>query len=350
MKMLRIISWMVAILLVVEFGLEIRADRRGYDTVLFGSAERGLPNAPRTEPIYGPTADFPFRSRIIGKARTLGVDRIWLASASYGEDTYVEPDLVFPSLAARELGEAGHPTEILNASRAGNSVGSNILFLNQHAAEWSPRAVILYQMSLDINLLSEQLLGNGDSGTPGLPDAGRTDVIPAEPRQKPQPNVLVRFYESSTIYKTLKELIGGRATQERILAQSLGPRGVPMFRQEIRDFVAAARALGIEPILCTFATSHDTGNLAQMPVASRNSVFRYNIYLAMTGWVATIDQFNGVIAEVAASESLQLIDVGGALGGHPEYFRDYIHFNPKGHAAVATLLVAALVAEAEGGK
>lgn len=348
MKSLETICWIIGILLVVEFGLEIRANRRGYDTILFGSATRTSSSQSATSAAFGPTTQFPFRSPVVARARTPGVDRIWLASASYGEDSYVEPHLIFPNLAAEMLGARGYPTEILNASRAGNTIGSNIVFMNEQAAMWSPRAAILYQMSLDINILAERLLGApGDKGTDSVHDAEGATTIVAGPQTVGRPNVLVRYYESSTIYKTLKELMGGRATQQRVLAHTLGPRAAHMFRQVLLDFVASAKALEIEPILCTFATSHDASNIAQIPVAYLNSVFRYNIYLSMTGWVHAIAELNDVVREVAASESLELIDVEIALGGHPEFFRDYVHFNQRGHAALAELLAAAMTVKVQ---
>ena len=56
---------------------------------------------------------------------------------------------------------------------------------------------------------------------------------------------------------------------------------------------------------------------------------------------------NESLREIAREESIPLIDVSGALLGHPDYFRDFVHFNSKGHAAVAEAIATALLVTGE---
>ena len=334
MKIMKTILWIVLILAAIEGGLEVRARGRGYETILFGDPNRAGAGDQPVNPGFGPTRDFPFRSRLAPVERTDGVSRLWMASASYGEDIYVSPDLIFPTLLADYLTERGRPTEMLNASHAGESINSNTRELESASSKWRPDAAILYQMSLDIDIMSRRLLGQEETGLPGAPENGGEAVQDVGSGA----NVFVQVYERTTIFRTLKELIGGYASQQRILSADLGPEAAPRFREKVRRFVARCRESGVEPVLCTFASGYDVRNYRSTPVAIRNAVFRYNIYLSLEGWVKTIDMFNDVIRDVAAQTGVPLIDVAGDIGGRPEYFRDFIHFNRDGHAEVARLM------------
>jgi len=340
--MLKTIAWIVVMLVLLEVGLEYRAGRRGYATILFGPAASAAKTAAggagsANAPVEGPTADFPFRSPVVPRERPAGKSRIWFASASYGEDIYVPVRQIFPNLVGEYLG-----AEVRNASNAGHTIAGNTYLLREIGNAWAPDVVVLYQLSLDIDRMARTLRGTAHRNVPGP----ATDENQAEVPVKPQPNGLVRFYESTTLYRTVKETVGGRINQQRMLADELGPEAETILRRELADFVAACRELGAEPVLCTFAASNDRTNYEQTAAAARTALFRGDSVLSLLGWVQTIDRLNGVIRDFAATEGLRLVDVAAALNGQPQYYRDFIHFNRRGHEAIAHYIATGLSATA----
>src|SRR5687767_7527070 len=77
---LAVLGWTALALLVLEVAVEVRAYRRGWDTLLFG---HGGPPASDDARGLGPTDGFRFRSRVVPALRTPGSRRVWVASASY---------------------------------------------------------------------------------------------------------------------------------------------------------------------------------------------------------------------------------------------------------------------------
>jgi lysophospholipase L1-like esterase len=65
--------------------------------------------------------------------------------------------------------------------------------------------------------------------------------------------------------------------------------------------------------------------------------------------LATARSYDRVAAEVAAEEGIRFVDAVEALGGRPELFMDECHFDARGHALVAELLLGP-VAESLGSR
>ncbi|MBK9113550.1 MAG: hypothetical protein IPM88_18330 [Nitrospira sp.] len=103
-----------------------------------------------------------------------------------------------------------------------------------------------------------------------------------------------------------------------------------MFETQVKEFVHSARKVGAEPVLCTFATSHTKKNLPDVPGEVTDFLFRYNVYLSLSGWFETITRFNQTLKRVADEEHIRLVDLDLVVSGHPEYFRDFVHFPLKG--------------------
>lgn len=343
---LRVLFWVALFLLAGEAGLEFRAHLHGWGTPLFGdravAADAGGSGPPGDGPAYGPTRGFPFRSAVVPREKRPGVPRIWVASASYGEDVYLPPDEIFPSRLEALLAEAGVPVEVLNASRAGMDTDANTDDLERLGADWRPDVVILYQMSGDINDLSHRLLG-GTKSRDDTPPGDPAEDPANDPGEKPEADWPTRAVESTTLYAQVKANLSSQVVQQRLLADTLGDAGEAAFAHRLRRLVAACRKIGATPVLVTFAASYDRHNLARMPLGVRNGVFRYNQELSMDGWVRTIERYNRVMARVAAETGAGLVDVNAALGGKDAYFRDFVHFTPEGHKIVADTLAAALL-------
>jgi hypothetical protein len=334
---LKIFFWIACFLLVGELGLEIRANHRGWDTMLFGlpDVDQHLSQPAPDTPMFGPTPTFPFRSRIVPLERTSGNHRYWISSSSHAEDIYVPPSMTFPDILERLLKEKGVSAVVLNASRAGTDLPENVNDLKRWGKQWRPDYVILYQMSLTIGTIAKDILrGNRAQGAPGFNRPVKADG---------PISWVNRLVEQTTIYANVKGQIAARIGASRVLANDLGVHGEEEFSAMLREFIEATRAIGAVPVLTTFATSNTRKQLAVFPNDIALGLFKYSSFLSVEGWVTSVERLNAVVRRIAAQEGIMLIDVEGAVAGRAEFFRDFVHFTPAGHEAVARTMRDALM-------
>lgn len=330
-KYLRIIGFIAFYVVTVEVALEVHANMRGWNTLLLGTHKATLATASSHGPSYGPTTEFPFRSRIVPSEKLGGTFRYWIASSSHAEDLYVEPAAIFPSVLESLLQQHGVKATVLNAGVAGRDIGGNAEHLHHLAPTWKPDVVILYQMSLTITQLSKRLLGGkGMYRKKGGEKAESGAGLSLDWGQ--------RMIEATTVYAKLKGHVTGSLGTMRVLSNGLGQKGETAFEQEVQDFVRAVREDGAVPVLCTFATSHTRKDLPHFPYNVVTGIFRYNSYLSLEGWVTTVERFNDIIRQIGAREGILVVDLEREIAGNSEYFRDFVHFTPKGHEAVAVVM------------
>ena len=335
-KYLRIIGFIVFYMVIVEVALEVHANMRGWNTLLLGTPKFTSSTVSPQGASYGPTPEFPFRSRIVGSEKQLGTSRYWIASSSHAEDQYVEPAAIFPSVLERILQKDGVKATVLNAGVAGRDIKGNIEHLHLLSRTWKPDVVILYQMSLTITQLSKRLLGSkGMYRKNGGETAGSGAGLSLNWGQ--------RMIEATSAYAKLKGHVTGSLGTMRVLSNGLGPEGEMAFERDVQDFVLAVREEGAVPVLCTFATSHTRKDLPHFPYDVVTGIFRYNSYLSLEGWVTTIERFNDIIRQVGAREGVLVVELEREIAGHADYFRDFVHFTPKGHEAVAAVLSQRLI-------
>jgi len=322
--LLRILVWIGVYLLVIETGLEVRAYYRGFDTLLFGNFRRAEFGTTTTEK----ASDL--------NPVTLSSDgrlRLWIASSSHAEDSYLSRERIFPTVLEKLLRDAGIQATVINASHAGMDIEDNIADLTLRGPVLKPHYVMLYQMSTTIGSLSKELL-SGKSRNAGTQSASKRDTLRKDTLM-PWAGWLI---EQSATYAQLKGQVTSRLATQRVLSDSLGSRGDTEFERRIRSLIAAARMVGSVPILCTFATSHLRRDLPHFPDSVVTFLFKYNVYLSLEGWVTTVEHFNAILRRIAAEEKITLIDLEHEISGHHEYFRDYVHFTPEGHATVARVI------------
>jgi hypothetical protein len=332
-RLLKVLGWGFCYLLLLEVGLEIRAYTRGFDTILFGTFQRqdigvksiGAVSAQKEGGVPVPGAVDKKPDEV----------RYWIASSSHAEDSYLSRDLVFPSQFEKLLRASGVRATVINASHAGMDIGANLSDLETRGATLKPDVAILYQMSIQISEISKKLLSGH------RPDRGKPKLA-QESSTKPRPNWIVRTFEETSLYAQLKGNVSNRLTGQRVLADSLGGQGEREFEQLIRAFIRSARQIGAEPVLCTFATSHQRKQMPNIPGEVSGFMFRYNIYLSVDGWLDTLERFNAILKRLAAEEQLLLVDLDAEISGRSEYFRDFVHFTPAGHERVARALLARL--------
>jgi hypothetical protein len=338
LSLLRIIFWIGLYVSAIEIGLEVRAHYRGFDTLLLGSFQRVEPETAAAEghPWSDSIGAGPDGKRVESESASV---RYWIASSSHAEDSYLSREVIFPSVLERLLRSTGIKATVINASHAGMDIEDNTNDLKSRGAQLKPDYVILYQMSSTITSLSKRLLSGSASKTPR--DGSNLQ------NSKKAVDSTVWLVEQTAIYAQLKGHLTSRLTGKRVLSDSLGRSGDAEFDAKIRGFIAATRNIGATPILCTFATSHVRRDLPDFPDSVTTLVFKYNIYLSLTGWVETIERFNNILRHIAAEEGILLIDVEKEIAGRHDYFRDFVHFTPPGHAAVASVIQRPLVTRSQ---
>jgi hypothetical protein len=334
---LKLFFWIACFLIVGEFGLEVRAKQRGWESILFGlpTSVQSVPQRGQGDDEFGPTSSFPFRSRIIPMKKESGNRRYWVASSSHAEDIYLPPSMTFPNILEHLLREERGNAVVLNASRAGIDIPENSNDLKRWGRQWQPNIVILYQMSLPISSIAKRTL----SGTRG-------QASPAMNQMKKAGGPVTwvnRLVEKTTIYANVKGQVSARIGASRVLANDLGLQGEEEFSSMLQDFIETTRAIGSVPVLTTFATSHIRKQLAVFPNDIALGLFKYSSFLSVEGWVTSVERLNAVVRRIAAQEGIMLIDLEGSMSGHPEFFRDFIHFTPAGHEAVARTMKDALI-------
>ena len=100
-------------------------------------------------------------------------------------------------------------------------------------------------------------------------------------------------------------------------------------------------------MLCTFPTSHTAETAESMPPDSVGNLFRYNIYLSVLGWIASVAELNEGLRAIAAERDVPIFEVAEAVTGRSDLFRDFTHLNREGHEVVSQILAKGLEAVLE---
>lgn len=335
LRLIRPILWMALYLAIIEITLEYRSARRGWRTLLFSPPAAVSIQTPAGgesgKVAFGPTDQFPFRSRIIPPAKPPGTLRYWIASSSHAEDRNLGAEEIFPTRLERLLQSNGAPAQVLNASRAGQTLEGHLALVADLGPRWSPDVVVLYQMSNDISLLCKQARNRGGepagaSGDPGLPWRWAD-----------------RSLENTSLWPLLKTNLTSMLTAQRLLHDELGEDAERRYEQNVRRFVRAWKSAGASVALCTFAISHDERGRSRIPLQTIQTIFRHNSHLSIEGWIATVHNLNDRIRNVAAEENCPLIDLEKIVGGRSDLFRDFVHFTAAGHRQVARSIAEVLL-------
>ncbi len=333
LSLLRPIALSALLLLAIEVGLETRAYLRGYDTLFFGMrVPVATDQANGDETRWGPTDDFPFRSKVVDPNKPAGTVRIWIASASQAEDLRLPPDVVFPSVLERLLNERGIPTQVLNAGRAGRTIATNLDDLERGAPVWKPDIVVLYQME------SGTLNGSGAESAASGPEATRVEGANMPTTGQPKRSWLTRIVEELTTYTLLKTNVTSRLAAEKQLPERLDENVIDDFGSAVERFVSVARKMGATPVISTIAISHEEGSVEEMPTQYLLVRLRFDSSVSVEGWVDSIARFNRRLHLIAGDDELQLLTLGEEIGGRPRLFRDPVHFTPTGHAEVGRVV------------
>lgn len=337
--LLKPILWVLVFFCLTEVALEVRAYHRGYATLLFPDlgAQKVAAYDDSAAAQWGPTLQFRFRSAVITRDKKPDTIRIWIASASHAEDRRLPVPQLFPSVLAERLAVDGRPVEVINSARAGNSIETNRIDLLAEADTWQPDLAVLYQMAIDLMVLSRQGGFRGEARKSEPAGVGQQAVTSLS-----LDDHLRRFLENLTIYTYLKTNFTTRLTAARLTPNQLRSSADERFMESVDAFVEAARSVNVQPVLCTFAMSHNAENLTKMPTDYKLGMLRHNPNLSIEGWVTMVTRWNGLIRQYGKDHSVPVIDLAEVVHGKPQYFRDAVHFTPEGHAKVAEVLAAGL--------
>lgn len=336
----------VAILFSIEAALEYRHYNHGYTTPLFGKKEVGhqteeknkaeevIPE-PQAESAlsknntitYEPIHKFPFDKRI--KPDTDNNDlRVWIASASHAVAGRMPVEFVFPNLLCEVL-NVNETCYVINGSDGGMSISQNVDMIKEYASTFNPDYAVLYQMSMEIGGQQRRLI-EGDA----RPEAKNTGVFDF--------SELIKLYQSLSLYGHLMDYIGGSIKLSGQLKQQLPLEMAKDFKQKIESFVVVCRNNNIEPVLSTFAISHNKNNIDKMRYSARTDFVKFSAYLSPDGWINMVDRYNVIVRGIAAEQNLRLVEIDKILSGKSQYFIDFVHFNKEGHRKVAEAIASQL--------
>ena len=346
--------WAALFLLVLELALEVRAAKRGHRAELLG-IKPGVEEPADVNAAFGPTAEFPFRGPVVPAAEARTAGALWIASSSYAEDVYIPAADIFPTRLGAAL-----ERPVLNASRGGLTILSNLEDLEAHGADFEPHFVLLYQMSNDLDQISNQLASAAPAAAPGGASTSESDearlaagdATEGEPEAHGQLGFapVSPWIQRMTVYRHLKGHVSSRLAQHLALWDALPDpaRGEALFLARVERFVAEVRARGAEPVLATFATAYDEDSADAVPGFVERQNLSRNTLLSSRAWVATFDDWNAALRKYGAAEGIPVIDMDARFTGQAELFRDLWHFTNEGHAQAAAFLADELGARFEG--
>ncbi len=327
---LNIIFFIIIYLVAIELVVEYRAKERGFWTYMLG--EKSHTQKLRTSG----KKSFPYRSPEISIDKPFDSIRIWMASASYAEDSKRKIEELFPNILCMQIEETlEKPCQMINAAKAGYTIHDNIKQLKDDAVKWKPDYVLLYSMNLDINDLSNGYLGLETTRTT---DSAENDTHKIYAEKLNLDEKIEKTLEQMTIYGHLRRYIGGRVLLSTLLHDNIGEKAKKAFKKTLLQFIKTSKDIGAKPVLVTFSTQYDTKNIYKMTEDEKLALVRYNEYLSPVGWVTTVESFNKVIYQTAIENNIYYIDLAKNINGKKTYFTDFIHFTKKGHKVTGKLL------------
>lgn len=321
-------------LVIAEIGLEYRAHSRGYETLLFQIEQRSGEKPVHTSENTNreQASVFPFRSPVVTAEKEENERRILISSASHAEDSYLPVEKIFPTRLATNLQRFGSLVNVLNASRAGIGITSNIDDLEQIGQRYNSDISILYQMSTEISRMSKQDVSQK------TPDQ---DNRTSQEEHRSFWDFAPRFFEQTTLYTLIKTNLTTRLSECRNLPDSLPGEAHSEFKQLVRRYIKSSQAQGMTPVLCTFAAS--SSSVSQFPRDHWYAILRTTPKLSKQGWLSTINEWNESLRALAQQHDLALIDLSDECTGKRELFRDFVHFSEEGHSRVAQVIADELI-------
>lgn len=272
-----------------------------------------------------------FRSNEVGAvepspAATEGATTIAFLGGSTTENNEVDEPFRFPGGVAEILKKDGMNAATLNFGVRGHTTIDSInVLINRHQDTKADYVVLMHN-------INDRFRSASDRGYTAVPGTERMSSLGAVSNAAQKllgavwdyvsyrSNILFSLRFNENINDAFRDDHGPEKDNAGNIIVPEGGRNKPdgaAFAKNLHVFVAAAHALGIEPLLMTQAL----GNRDEDHEA-----------------------FNDIVREVASSENVGLIDLSAALGIEPHwaFLSDDIHFNNKGSIAAANVIAEVL--------
>lgn len=319
-RYLNVFALIAIFLISVEIVLEYRALKRGYPAHFLSKLTNDSNAKEKAE-----KDDFPYRSPRIELSKKSSDVRFWMASASYAEGSQYEINDLFPNVFCAELNKSGKSCQMINAAKSGFAIQDNIRQLKESAVKWKPDYVILYAMSLDIEILSYRYLGRESGVGVGL-------KVDDKENNKSMDQIIERQIEYTTVYGHMRRYFGGSVLLSSFLHDEVGDKAAISFKKTLEKFIHTCDEIGVKPVLVTFATKFNQSNYREIDYDGKLWMVRYNEHLSPKGWADTVARYNDIIRTTAKERNIIYIDhIEKKIAGQIQYFTDFVHFTKEGH-------------------
>ena len=271
------------------------------------------------------TNSLGFRSAEITPEPAPGEFRLVVVGASTVAGAYAKTNsATFPALLERQLRQAmpGRTVNVINAGVEGYTLREIEILVERGIMPLRPTAVLVYAGFNDMAYICRDSAGVSS---------------PLQPLPAPS---LPGWTLSGTIIS--KNTVALRDSPGRAGIVDPTDRIPDSYRQGLDSIVTKLEGAGIAPVLLTVARGFRPEDGAAGRKLATSALY-YNHCLDYEGLNKAGNLFNGVIAEVARSRKVPLVDLGQAMPGGPKYFVDAAHFTAAGEEAASQLIYQALV-------
>lgn len=263
-----------------------------------------------------------------------GVTRIVILGGSSVFDPYVWGEDDWPHRVERDLQEAGHDVEVINAGVPKHATFDSVGRLYSEIWTLEPDYIVLYQCWNDTKyftkLSSDQSL---------LRTFKPLDERSADPFAGCVNKVECFLVNHSQLFLWLRiRLLLWRydvgpegVVEERPTRDDIGDMGPAQYKLNLQTFVDVSRNIGATPILT---------KQARLVAADNTPEEQRRIHYEYTGLThdALLDAFaacDTATDEVATEKDVQVIDLSAEFSGQPELFADQVHLTDEGSQAIA---------------
>lgn len=271
------------------------------------------------------TNSLGFRSAEITPEPAPDEFRLVVVGASTVAGAYAKTNsATFPALLERQLRQAmpGRTVNVINAGVEGYTLREIEILVERGIMPLRPTAVLVYAGFNDMAYICRNSAGVSS---------------PLQPLPAPS---LPGWTLSGTIIS--KNTVALRDSPGRAGIVDPTDRIPDSYRQGLDSIVTKLEGAGIAPVLLTVARGFRPEDGAAGRKLATSALY-YNHCLDYEGLNKAGNLFNGVIAEVARSRKVPLVDLGQAMPGGPKYFVDAAHFTAAGEEAASQLIYQALV-------
>ncbi len=225
----------------------------------------------------------------------------------------------FPVRMERVLNETGEdPWHVINGGVPGFTSAESLIHLMLKVSDYRPDYVILYQAYNDLKMISDEFQSDY-SHMKGVPE---------------ERGLVYKLFRKFRTYRWLRKKLMVHTRIQTVLQQTGGLKGASAdsrqtFRRNVTHFVALAGGLEARPVLSTFAMPLSEEVLTAR-TDIRNSVAAFIPSLTLDGLRTALDEYNGIIREVAAEHGVPLLDGAALLASDGDNFIDHCHLSPQG--------------------